>query len=363
MKKYVSLIPITLLIFALVGCGQTEDVNGSANGGNKKKETVKEASALNENKEPETPYAPVPPSKDAKPLKDFSADSKKGKASSKDQNSNHKRKVPLGQTLMAGKKDLSNGPLKKYRLVSFYGTPISNKMGVLGESSPEEMMKKLKKQAQAYSNADPSRPAVPTIELIASVAQRDPGPKKLYISHTSKEIIERYAKLAKDNKALLILDVQLGRDSIMNEVKELEPYLKMPNVHLAIDTEFHVGKGQVPGEDLGHVNGANIQKAIKYINNLVKKDNLPDKIVMVHEFQKGIIKNKSLIKPTKHVEVVQNSDGFGRAKDKKYKYHQLVTEQTNQYGGFKLFYHEDQPLLSPKQVLRLDPSPAVVNYQ
>ncbi|MFP7476980.1 hypothetical protein [Terribacillus saccharophilus] len=78
---------------------------------------------------------------------------------------------------------------------------------------------------------DPKRPA---IELIATVAQRNSGEDGLYMHPTSDADIERYAELAKENDALIILDVQLGRDTIMNYVKSLEKYLKLPYVHLAM---------------------------------------------------------------------------------------------------------------------------------
>ena len=69
-----------------------------------------------------------------------------------------------------GVEDLSDGPLKENRLVAYYGTPQSEYMGVLGESAPEAMMARLEEQAAAYSAIDPSRPAIPTVEVIASVA-------------------------------------------------------------------------------------------------------------------------------------------------------------------------------------------------
>ena len=34
-----------------------------------------------------------------------------------------------------------------------------------------------------------------------------------------------------------------------------------------------------------------------------------------------------------------------------------------QYTGFKLFYRHDQPLMTPEQVLLLDPPPDLIIYQ
>ena len=149
----------------------------------------------------------------------------------------------------------------------------------------------------------------------------------------------------------------------MQAVKEVEEYLKLPYVHLAIDTEYSVGEGQVPGKDLGHVQGEDIQQAVEYVDKIVETNNLPDKIVLVHQFGNGIVRNKDKIHPTAHVEVPLNYDGFGDAAIKFSAYGKLVREQPIQYGGFKVFHKNDKPVLTPEEVLKLDPAPVIVNYQ
>lgn len=236
-------------------------------------------------------------------------------------------------------------------------------MGVLGELPPGELIRRLEEQARSYSAADPGRPAVPTIELIASVAQRKPGPEGLYVQATPEREIRRYSRLARRHDALLLLDVQLGRDDLMNEVRRLEPFLRQPHVHLAIDTEYSVGPGQVPGVDLGTVARAGVQRAVRYVHRLVEREDIPDKLVLVHQFETGIVYGKQRIEPTDNVQVALNADGFGRAAGKISKYDTLVRRQPIQYGGLKVFYRQDYPVLSPEEVLQLEPAPAVVNYQ
>jgi hypothetical protein len=274
-----------------------------------------------------------------------------------------RRSVPRGRTLLSGVEDSSDGPLKEHRLVAYYGHPSTGLMGILGQYSPGEMMERLKEQTRAYSAADPGRPAVPTIELIASVAQRDPGPDGLYVAQTPPEEIQRYARLAEENDALLLLDVQLGRATIQQEIEILRPFLERPYVHLAIDTEYSVEEGQVPGVDLGTVDGSEIAEAVRYLDEMVEREDLPDKVLLIHQFQAGIVTNKQLIEPTDNVEVVLHADGFGAPEDKFEKYRALVREEPIQYGGFKVFYTQDAPVLNPEQVLALDPAPAVVTYQ
>jgi hypothetical protein len=310
------------------------------------------------------PYQAIEPSENAQPLKTNYTDKQlEEMPRTQAHGGDTKRSVPLGQTLQKGAEDLTNGPLKEHRIVSYYGHPNSVNMGILGEHEPDVFMDKLLAQTKEYSELDPERPAIPAIELIATVAQRSPGEDGDYITPTSAEEIEKYAELAKENNALLILDVQLAKDTVMNQVKSLEKYLKLPHVHLAIDTEFRVKDGEIPGVNLGTVDGKNIQKAIDYVSNLTEENGLPDKLVIVHQFSEHVLTNKDAIQPTENVEVALNFDGHGLAAIKRAGYNEHVQKEPIQYGGFKVFYKKDEPLMTPKDVLELDPAPAFVNYQ
>ena len=371
MGKRIAVIVFIMGITLLAACSDTKTVSNqgehdSQEEAEKTSKSVDDTSGEEEQekKAKEKPFKPIEPPEDAQPLEDkYSEKEKENTSDVEVYNDESERSVPLGETLLEGKDDLSDGPLKDHRLVAFYGTPLSENMGILGEYSPEEMMKKLKEQTAAYSKADPERPAVPTIELIATVAQRTPGPEGLYVSKPKTEIIETYAKLAEENGALLLLDIQLGQGTVMDEIKAIEPYLKLPYVHLAIDTEYSVEEGQIPGEDLGEVDGKDVQEAVEHIDKMVQENDLPDKMVLVHQFGNNIVKNKDKIKPTEHVQVPLNYDGFGDPDIKISAYGKLVRDQPIQYGGFKLFYDNDDPLLTPEEVLQLDPAPAIVNYQ
>jgi hypothetical protein len=356
------------------GLSEENGDNEEARGGNERTE---------EKEEPEPPFAAIPPPEDRsvarqpengldiQVLEDIAVgrfeqaaqDQYAAQTTMESTEEEVQPSVPEGQTLLAGVEDPSDGPLKEHRLVGYYGHPWDERMGILGEYQPKELMRLLKDQTAAYSAADPDRPAVPMIELIASVAQRDPGPDGLYVAQTPKEEIETYSKLAKENDALLMLDVQLGRATVMQEVEILRPFLELPHVHLAVDTEYSVEEGQVPGVDLGTVDGPEIQEAVEYLDRMVAEKNLPDKILMVHQFEDGIVTNKEAIQPTDNVEVVLHADGFGGPEAKFTKYRQLVRDQPIQYGGFKVFYRQDVPVLNPEQVLVLDPAPAVITYQ
>jgi hypothetical protein len=257
-----------------------------------------------------------------------------------------------------------NGPLVTSRLVTFYGHPDNNRLGILGEfADPAAMIAKLKAQAAAYHTADPSRPAIPTIELIASVASDTPGPDGLYLNPTRMELIEQYASIAQQNGCLLLLDIQMGYDSVAHEVTRLAPILKQPQVHLAIDPEFHVKRGQVPGEEFGSVTADEVMGAARMLQEIVTQNGITDKVLVIHQFRDDMLPDKAKITPVPHVQMVTVMDGFGAPGAKEGNYGTFVRDQLIQYGGIKLFYKQDVPLMTPADVVSLDPSPLVVIYQ
>jgi hypothetical protein len=268
-------------------------------------------------------------------------------------------------TLVAGATDATGGPLTKRRMVSFYGHPLSNQMGILGTFGDLETMgAELRNQADAYTQLDPDRLAKPTIELIASVAQPVPGPEGLYLTRTSTDLIEEYANFAEENDFQLLLDVQIGYSTIAEEIEVLRPFLERTYVHLAIDPEYNMDPGEVPGQQFGTSTGEEIMEASRTLSQIVEEEDLPPKVLVIHQFRYDMILNKEVIEPVENVETVLHADGFGAPEDKIEKYDLLVRKQPIQYGGFKLFYTQDVPLLTPQQVLdELEPNPAVISYQ
>ncbi|MDQ3508670.1 MAG: hypothetical protein M3494_11755 [Actinomycetota bacterium] len=370
------------------GDGETNGTTGTTaegtGGGQSEGEENTEGEGTESAEAPERPYAALEPAADTEPLSEnvsedymtqilgaeagvaddqYAAGEQYGEEDGEGDSDGPERSVPLGEMLLEGEEDAADGPIGENRIVAYYGTPMSELMGILGEAEPEVVMEQLIEQTQAYSDADPERPAIPMIEFIASIAQRDPGPEGLYIGQTDPEVIEEYVRLAEENDALLMLDVQLGRASVMDEIEILEDFLMEPHVHLAIDTEYSIDEGQVPGVDLGTVEGAEIQEAVEYLDELVERENLPDKLLMVHQFEQEIVTDKEAIQPTENVQVALHADGFGTSEAKFSKYGTLVRDQPIQYGGFKVFYQQDTPVLEPEQVLALDPAPAVITYQ
>jgi len=256
------------------------------------------------------------------------------------------------------------GLLPEHRILSFYGNPLAKQMGILGELPPDQMLAKLKQQIAAYSANDPSRPFVPALELVTPAAQGWAGEDGLYRARMKPEVIEQVADWAEANDALLILDVQIGLSNVPEEVDALIPYLKRPYVHLALDPEFAIPSGRIPGEVVGSLDASTIDGAVRTLSDLVASEHLPPKILIIHRFTDSMVTNAWEIAHTDpNVQVIVTMDGFGPPSLKLAQYRNYVRDQGVAYSGIKLFYHHDVPLLTPPQVLGLDPSPDLVIYQ
>lgn len=271
--------------------------------------------------------------------------------------------APRSPTAAPTARPVTTSALATQRLVTFYGHPYDNRMGVLGEYDPAVVIQKLKEQTAAYTAADPSRPGLCTVELIASVAQGSPGKDGLYLARTPTAEIEKWAQLTQQQGCLLLLDIQMGYDSVDNDIKAILPFLQRPHVHLAIDPEFHVARGKIPGESFGSVSSTEVAGAMKTLQGLVQQYNLPDKILVLHQFRDDMLPDKANIKPMANVDLVVMMDGWGLPQAKIANYGAFIRDEPIQYGGIKLFYKQDDPLLTPAEVIQLDPSPLVIIYQ
>jgi hypothetical protein len=256
------------------------------------------------------------------------------------------------------------GLLPEHRILSFYGNPLAKEMGILGELPSNQMLTRLKQQIAAYTAKDPSRPFVAALELVTPAAQGWPGEDGLYRARMKPDVVDQVAAWAEANDALLILDVQIGLSNLPEEVDSLMPYLRRPYVHLALDPEFAIPAGRIPGEVVGSLDASAIDGVVRTLSELVTADHLPPKILIVHRFTDAMVTNAwQITHNDPNVQIVVTMDGFGPPGLKLAQYRAYVHDQGVQFSGIKLFYHHDVPLLTPPQVLGLDPSPDLVIYQ
>jgi hypothetical protein len=257
----------------------------------------------------------------------------------------------------------AEGLLPENRILLYYGFPENENMGILGEMDPDALLERLNAQADEYRAADPNRPVKVGFELIASVAQASPQEDGSYIADTDKKWLDMYTEYTREKEILLFFDVQMGMRAPKEDYSGLEPWLKEPHVHLAIDPEFAMRPGEVPGEYYGQVTGPQITEAQNFLAELSTKYNVPPKVLVVHQFRLDMIEQKETVTPVPGVQLVIDMDGFGTPKEKTETYEVVITQQPIEFHGMKLFYQQDVPLLTAAEVIAFEPTPDLIIYQ
>jgi hypothetical protein len=249
------------------------------------------------------------------------------------------------------------------RVVAYRGNPLSAGLGVLGALPPDETVFYLQQELRAYAEADPSRPVVGALELIATVAQAGSGPDGLYRQRVAPEVIEQQARLAEDHGYLLVLDIQPGRAALGDEVRALLPFLRRPSVHLAIDAEFAMSRDQRPGEVVGSLDSAEVNAVAATVADLVERERLPSKLLVVHRSAESMLANAQAMKAAPGVQVVLAAGGFGGPDAKRRRYESLLHAQPGPFTGLALFYAQDRPIMRASDALELTPRPDLVTFQ
>lgn len=252
--------------------------------------------------------------------------------------------------------------LDTHLLVTWYGNPHSARMGILGEASGQARADALRRQANAYAPVTP-RKIVPAYHLVATVAQPTAGRGGHYRRRESRDIIDRLLAEARQHGFALVLDVQLGHAPIGPELEYLQPYLAEPDVHLALDPEFRMQDGEVPGRRIGSMPASDVNAALDFLERLVHAEDIPPKVLIVHQFTLGMLPDKRNIRRSPNVELVLMMDGFGSQDLKRSSYRAVMRQQELDFAGIKMFYRQDTNLFTPGQVLALEPLPSVVIYQ
>ncbi len=254
------------------------------------------------------------------------------------------------------------------RVVAFYGNLYSTKMGVLGEYARPVMLAKLKEEVKKWQAADTTVKAIPALHYIATTAQGSPGSGNKYRLRMPFKQIDSVISMAKEINALVFIDIQVGHSTVQEEVPLFEQYFKMPNVHFGIDPEFSMKGGQKPGAAIGTFDAADINYVADYMAKIVKENNLPPKMLVVHRFTRAMVTNYKQIKLRPEIQMVMDMDGWGAQARKISTYKLFVYGEPVQFTGFKLFYKNDfreanSRMMTPDEVLKLKPRPMYIQYQ
>jgi hypothetical protein len=250
-----------------------------------------------------------------------------------------------------------------HRLVGFAGAPGSPALGPLtGDLTAAAA--RLREQEAGYG---PDRPVLPVFELIATVAHDVPGPNGTYNTVTDDAAVQHYLDAARAAGALLLLGIQPGTQDFLPAVQHYARWLTEPDVGLALDPEWAVDPGQRPGDVFGSTTGAELDRVAGYLDGLVTAGGLPQKVLVYHQLNPGIVRDEQALTEHAGVALVKSVDGIGAPAAKLATYQRVVaTLPPFVHAGFKLFFEEDTrsgPLMTPGEVLALAPRPEYVLYE
>ena len=271
-------------------------------------------------------------------------------------------------------------PLPNNRIVAAYG--IVGGVDFNGPASSLDMLSnflpQLQQLGQQYAALDPTHPVKLGIDLVVNTIQPCSAYPKYCSSWPDDSVIQTYVDFCQQHNLLLFFDLQLGtepvKDAVMNHAL---PFLqKYPFTELALDTEFHFpntpqGYADAAGYPccLGWMNADEINWASDELAQISQQQQLPRKVLVVHEWNSAVLPDKDKIKLNPNVSLVLQSDGFGYVGTKLGDYQVFVQQDLLQYGGYKLFFQYnggtayDTPLQSPQDVMQLFPQPLFISYE
>jgi hypothetical protein len=249
-------------------------------------------------------------------------------------------------------------------ILAFYGHPLSKNMGILGRYSKEELNHRLTGLAEEYRAAGGGRGVLKAFYIIYGTVWPEGE-----IGILGEPVLKEYIEYALENDILVFIDHQIGRYNPVDSLKRMLPWLKYPNVHLALDPEWRTAK---PMKEIGTVTAAEINQAQKVMEEYMIENHIPgERMLVIHQFNWRMISGRDNVQSGfPRVRLVHCADGFGSPSMKKQSYEYNARASNMPIKGFKLFYNfgipgagYDHPLLSPEDVFALTPRPYIIMYQ
>lgn len=249
-------------------------------------------------------------------------------------------------------------------VVALYGSPGIPALGVLGEQDPAAAVARTQQTVDQYAPLS-DRPVVGAFEIIATIADADIGPDGDYSREVPVETLRPWVDAAGDAGMYVILDLQPGRTDFLTQAKLYTDLLLEPHVGLALDPEWRLAPDQVHLRQIGSVAGAEADAVAAWLAELTRENDLPQKIFVLHQFSPSMITNRELVRTDRpELQVVVHVDGQGTPGGKVGTWNLLRQGADPALAwGWKNFFDEDMPMLTPEQTWAVAPRPDLVTYQ
>jgi hypothetical protein len=252
-----------------------------------------------------------------------------------------------------------------HRIVALYGNPLSPALGALGQQDIPDAIVRVKNLARLYRPLS-KVPVIPAFEIIATVAQGTNEPEGGTYSYvTPPAELKPWINEATHAGLYVVLDLQAGRANLLAQAKEYKGLLERPDVGLALDPEWKLGPSQLPLQQIGSVNSAQINAVIRWLAALTASHHLPQKLLVLHQFRLSMITGEQNI-DTRHddLAIVIHMDGQGTPYEKEETWHAVIGAAPHGiYLGWKNFFTKDHPTLTPAETMNRSPQPVMISYQ
>ena len=252
-----------------------------------------------------------------------------------------------------------------YRFVALYGSPTFKSLGSLGEQDLEQTIARVKDLAAQYQPLSEEK-VIPTFEIITTVASAGLTENNDYSQELDPSTIKPWIDRAKEQGVYIVLDLQPGRTSFINQAKQYESLLLEPHVGLAVDPEWRLQTDKDRHlVKVGSVSAEELNQTSNWLADLVSENNLPQKLFVIHQFKQSMISNREALDTSrKELAYSIHVDGFGRLSSKTETWNVIKTGLPNNiYLGWKNFFDKDKPTPTPEQTMAQVPKPWFISYQ
>ncbi len=250
------------------------------------------------------------------------------------------------------------------RLVALYGHPGGAALGVLGAQDLPSSIARVKQLAAVYAPMS-TVPVVPTFEIIATVAQAAAGSDGNYSGESSVTSLLPWVQAANAAGLYVVLDLQPGSANVLSQAKLYTSLLAMPDVGLAIDPEWALAPGEHPLGQIGSLTSAQINAVGAWLEQLTASKHLPQKLLVLHQFRLSMIGDEAGLKTNYNdLAVLIHMDGEGSTPSKIATWNAVTHAAPKGVPfGWKNFYKEDHPTMTPEQTMAQKPTPVMISYQ
>ncbi len=250
-------------------------------------------------------------------------------------------------------------------LVALYGHPGTGALGVLGEQPLDAAIERAREHAARYEPLVDVT-VVPAFEIIATVASSSAGADGNYSAEAAPETLLPWVEAAGEAGLYVVLDLQPGRTDFVTQAERYRALLELPHVGLALDPEWRLGPDEVHLTQIGSVAIDEVNRVVTWLADLTRERALPQKLLVLHQFRLGMLPDRHRVDTSREeLAVMIHADGQGSQGDKQATWRALhQNEPPGLAWGWKNFYDEDQPMLTPEQTIeQVSPLPQLVTYQ